>query len=266
MIAWCGSRADGLGWLSHRCGSMDELKVVETISIDAVAAICRQHPRRLILSVENRLSYPSAEIEYLQRSWPEVPYALALSSWFDGSRRTGIGPTGRLQLAWYRWWDGWRTWLRGRNTQILNPWPQIVLSRECVALEGAKSTAPFGIILSHCRQTAAGWQAGLEGSQDSAQVITLKELLAFLEIAPIEPGWVLWDDSCLDTSSGVDCLADVCDLFAAIRKSFPTSVILAATSMPRWSDWQKWSEAGANELIAKPSQGILLQEILSAGN
>ena len=262
MIAWCGSRADGLGWLSSRCGALDALEVFETLSIEALDIICSQHPRRLILAVDNRLSYPMAEIGYLQRSWPEVPWALALGSWFDGSRRTGMGATSHLSLPWYRWWDGWRPWLGASNADLLDPWPQLVNTRSRSIPTSGVSIRSSGVILSHCRQTAEGWQAGLEFPQANSQILTLREFRSFVQAASIEPGWILWDDSCLNTFSGVECLSDVWGLFRAIRARFPGSVILAATSMPRWSDWQQWKAAGANELLAKPSQGILLEEIL----
>ena len=241
---------------------MDTLEVFEALSIEALEVICSQHPQRLILAVENRLSYPTAEIQYLQRSWPEIPWALAVGSWFDGSRRTGIGATSYLSLPWYRWWDGWRPWLGESNAELLNPWPQLVRTRLNDSLDAAKSPASFGLILCNCRQTAAAWQAGLEYQPDNTRMFTLSEFRSFVQAASIEPDWILWDDSCLNTFFGVACLSDVCGLFVEIRARFPTSVILAATSMPRWSDWQQWMAAGANELIAKPCQGVLLAEIV----
>jgi hypothetical protein len=263
MIAWCGSRAEGLGWLSDRCGSIEELEFSETLSIEAVDAICNQHPRRLILSVESRLSYPSAEIRHLQRSWPEVPWALAVGSWFDGSRRTGIGSTRHLTLPWYRWWDGWRPWVGGMNAELLNPWPQTALIRSRdISISGLMSKST-GVILSNCAQTAEGWQAGIERDPDSTHLFTVSEFrFSFTQATGIEPDWILWDDTCLDTFVGPDCLSKVCDLIAAIRERYSDAVILTATSMPRWTDWQQWMLAGANELIAKPSHGILLSEVL----
>ena len=263
MIAWCGSRADGLGWLSDRCGSIDELQAVETLTFESVDEICCQHPRRLMLSVENRLNYPAAEIQHLQRNWPEVPWGLAVGSWFDGSRRTGIGSTSFLSLPWYRWWDGWHPWLSGSNAKLLNPWPQLAFSRSSDRLNSGQLTTSTGVIVCNCRQTAEGWQAGLECDPDHTQLLTLGEFrFRFNQAASIAPDWIFWDDSCLDTFAGPDCLSEACELFAGIRKRFSSSIILAATSMPRWSDWQQWMSAGANELIAKPSHGILLSEVL----
>lgn len=255
MIAWCGTRSDGLGWLCDRSGWIDELDFVESLSVEAVNAICSQYPRRLILSVENRCSYPLTEIQHLQQAWPEIPFALAFGSWFDGSRRTGIGSTSQLSLPWYRWWDGWCQWLTGSNTELLNPWPQAMDIR--LRRSGVDAARSTGIILSNCQQTAAGWQAAVAGDPSSTAILKLSEFRPLLAQATlIAPDWILWDDSCLDTFAGTDCLTEVCDLFTMIRARFPGVVILAATCMPRWSDWQQWMGAGANELIAKPSQGF----------
>jgi len=263
MIAWCGSRGDGLGWLSDRCSSIDVLEIAESKCIEGIDSICNQNPRRLILAVENRLSYPLAEIQHLQRAWPEVPWALAVGSWFDGSRRTGIGATSHLSLPWYRWWDGWRQWLSGSNSELLNLWPRVVHSRSLDTHGSGSLSKSLGVILCDCRQTAAAWQAGLECDPAITQLLTLSEFQWLVgQASAAAPNWILWDDSCLDTFIGADCLVEVGALFTKIRMKFPAAIILAATSMPRWFDWQQWKSAGADELIAKPSQGFLLREIL----
>ena len=272
MIAWCGSRADGLGWLCDRCRSYDNVEIAESICIESIDGICVFKPRRLILSVENRLDYPLAEIQHLQRNWPEIPWALAVGSWFDGSRRTGIGATSHLSLPWYRWWDGWRQWLSGSHAAMLNPWPKIMLSPAIAS--NIAFTEAAGLVLCNCRQTAEGWRAGLEGDPGASQTQwvriesrtrwqTSSDYRALLSQASMtDPDWILWDDSYLDTFAGTDCSASVCSLFAELRERFPTALIVAATCMPRWSDWQQWMMAGANEIIAKPTQGILLREVL----
>jgi hypothetical protein len=263
MIAWCGSQAEGLGWLSARCNSIDEVKLTESISIQSIDAMCTLHPRRLILSVENRLDYPLAEIQHLQRNWPEVPFALAVGSWFDGSRRTGIGATSHLSLPWYRWWDGWQQWLVGSNAKLLNPWPQVNLNCSLVGLVSRPFTTTTGVILSNCRHTAEGWRAGFKVDPDRAHVVTSRAFPIYLsQVVSLTPDWVLWDDTCLDTFAGTDCRSEVVELFRTIRARFPDVVLLAATSMPRWEDWQQWMLAGANELIPKPSQSSLLAEEL----
>lgn len=260
MIAWCGSRADGLSWLSERCISIDEVNATESLSIESLNAICEQHPRRLILAIENRIDYPIEAIQHLQRSWPEVPLAVAVSSWFDGSRRTGLGAREHLSLPWYRWWDGWRPWLIGSDTALLNPWPA---SHSFLNRASHQTNAP-GVIVSNCRATAEGWLTGLECSPDHANLLTLDEFNHYFDdAATTEPEWILWDDTCLDTYQGSDCLSTVSEWIIELRKRFPDAVLLMATSMPRWSDWQSWMLAGANELVAKPSRGVTLSEVIA---
>ena len=260
MIAWCGSRSDGLGWLSERCGSLDELKQVDTFTSEAIDAACSQHPRRLILAVENRHDYPLETIQYLQRVWPEVPFAIALGSWFDGSRRTGIGATSHFCLPWYRWWDGWFSWVRSSNaSQNLNP-------------ETEHSAS--GIIICDCQQTATGWREAI-GADSPVQSLTATEFRKWLQRmnagelstsdeTASELNWILWDDTCLNTFIGSECLGEVCSLFTRIRDQFPNVAILAAAAGPRWDEWQQWSAAGADELIAKPSYRISLHAIVSS--
>lgn len=245
MIAWCGSRADGLRWLSDRCGSTDEVHFTESISLESIDSACNRNPHRLILAVENRLYYPSTEIQHVQRSWPEVPFALAVGSWFDGGRRTGIGSTCHLSLPWYRWWDGWRPWLSGSNVELLNPWPRVMLGRILETADSQSLDKTFGVIMCDCRQTAVAWQAGLDSNLANIQLLTSSEFPELVaQPTDLAPHWILWDDSCLKTYVGADCPSIVDQLFTTIRKKFPEAIIIAATCMPRWSDWQQWALAG----------------------
>ena len=266
MIAWCGSSSDGLAWLRERCHSLDHMLTDETLSIASLDALCDQHPQRLIVAIENRLSYPEAEIHHLQRTWPEVPFALALASWFDGSRRTGIGTVSHLSLPWYRWWDGWKPWLSGSQAELLNPWPRVLPPAPRQQTTSSSST---GLIISNCVQTGEAWKVALAGTSAdqirvaTVQVLTLAEFQSQLA-SPLStpPDWILWDDSSLDTSIGSTCLSDVCELFSSIRNRYPQVFLIVATSMPRWTDWQEWNASGVNELLAKPSQGLQIAEML----
>ncbi len=264
IVAWCGPRSDGLGWLSDRCVAVGTLKVAETLSTDALDELCTQNPRRLILSVENRLWYPLDEVQYLQRAWPEIPLAVALGSWFDGSRRTGIGSTAQLCLPWYRWWDGWHPWLSGSNSGLLDAWPHAKFQHP-----GSCSTSPsFGHVVCNCLQTAAGWIASFKTQSADATVFTLGDYQAMLNETwstdSAYPDWILWDDSCLNTAGTEGNAAQVGDLLSAARNKFPNAMVIAATCMPRWHDWQRWQDWGADELLGKPSQGFSLQQLLSS--
>ena len=272
MIAWCGSSSDGLSWLRERCSSLGNLQSDKSLSIEALDAICHQHPRRLILAVDNRLSFPVAEIHYLQRTWPEIPWALAVGSWFDGSRRTGIGAGSQLSLPWYRWWDGWKPWLSGSQSELLNPWPRMVPTSDLITAhrQHAASSNSTGIIISNCTQSGEAWKAAFEGNSANSnqpatvQSLTLSQFQSQLGHATTPaPNWILWDDSSLNTFAGLECMSDVCALFSSIRKHYPNVLLIAATSMPRWSEWQEWMASGANELLVKPNHGVGLREIFS---
>jgi hypothetical protein len=265
MIAWCGSRADGLGWLGDRCSSIDDVEISESICLKSIDLLCTRNPRRLILAVENRLAYPLAEIQHLQRNWPEIPLALAVGTWFDGSRRTGIGVTCHLSLPWYRWWDGWQPWLSVGNAELLNSWPKAAIRRAAHRAGGSSGVA--GIVLSNCQQTAEGWRIGLGCAPESSRWLRLAEFQTRFSQADLPaPDWILWDDSCLDTLGGADSISDVGRLFADIREGFPGALILAATCMPRWCDWRQWELAGADQLLAKPTSGVLLWEIIQVAD
>lgn len=275
MIAWCGSSSEGLGWLKTRCTSLDHVATNESLSIAALDTICQKHPRRLILAVENRISYPIDEINHLQRTWPEVPWALAVGTWFDGSRRTGIGPQNHLCLPWYRWWDAWKPWINGTNAESLNPWPRMTYNVESAAAKAHHTDTPQttlgtlpGIIISSCKETGAGWKAALESSGHNSarrftvEILSVQQFRSKLGQATNDPpAWILWDDTSSNTFAGAEGLCHVCLFFESIRKLYPHVLIIAATSMPRWSLWQAWMAAGADELLAKPIYGVQLSEL-----
>ena len=268
IVAWCGSRSDGLGWLSERCAAIESLKFAESLSVEALDELCSQHPRRLILSVENRLCYPLDEVHYLQRVWPEVPFAVAMGSWFDGSRRTGVGSTAHLSMPWFRWWDGWYPWLTGSDSGLLDAWPHMRLQ----VSESCQPSPSFGHVVCNCRQTAAGWMASLSSQGAGAMTFTFGEYCTRLAIHNPDiatdanwanPDWVLWDDTCLNSFCGASAMAETSEWIARVRQVFPTAAILAAIQSPRCIDWRKWVASGANELIAKPTCSVPLRAMLA---
>ncbi len=73
--------------------------------------------QRVIISLTRRLDIGPL-MESLTTVSTEIPTAIALGEWFDGSRRTGHGETPWLQLPWHRYWDAWRLWLNTPSPQL----------------------------------------------------------------------------------------------------------------------------------------------------
>ncbi len=265
-VAWCGSRSDGLGWLSDRIASFAFVDFHEQLCIEALDALCQQHPRRLILSVENRVDYPRELISHLRRAWPEIPLAVAVGSWFDGSRRTGVGAVDHLLLPWYRWLDGFLPWLSPHaSPRLLGMWPRV--SGESTS-ESESSREARGVIVCNCQTTADGWLAALrlgalKSCRERTSVYAMHTIVSSDKPAEESVDWILWDDSCLDTFSGSHCHYSATEQLTLLRRFFPDAKLIAATSMPRWIDWQQWILAGADELIAKPNLGVRIGDLTS---
>lgn len=156
---------------------------------------------RIVVACVNRLDYPVELIDFLQQTCPEIPLALASDSWWDGRRRTGLPTPGQLSLPWYRWWDGWVDWLEGRSPALFEAapaaWP--VLSSQ----GAAAATGMRGLIVGNCRQTTAAWALVANTAGHTSECISWQR---FQQQFPTQwtrplPHWVLWDDTCLDTSA-----------------------------------------------------------------
>jgi hypothetical protein len=268
MIAWCGSSHDGLSWLRSRFENADEVQVRGEVNCAAIDELCSHHPRRLTLAIDARVDYPLREIQHLTHAWPEIPWGVAVSSWHDGARRTGIGSTSHLTLPWYRWWDGWYQWLTTSDANLLGPWPRIssALTQNCC---NRPPVSLHGLILCNCHRTSIGWCQSLpreiaakdDETSSKLQVpmqLTTRQLPDWLAAPTFIPRWILWDDSCLDSFQIVKHVDGPCNLFATLKKHFPNSMLILATDLPCWAGWQQWMNAGADELIAKPSPGMPL--------
>ncbi|MEO8270487.1 MAG: hypothetical protein ABI557_12260, partial [Aureliella sp.] len=170
---------------------------------------------RIVIASVNRLDYPFELIEWLQRVCPEVPLALACDSWWDGWRRTGLKSRLHLSLPWYRWWDGWVDWLQGRTLQLYEPAPvDWCLLTDAPHAHSLATNPPLsrGLIVGNCRQTLAAWKLAAEASGYSADSVSeqayqqqVQDLLKSNDKnrAAFTPQWILWDDSCLDTTPTV---------------------------------------------------------------
>lgn len=273
---WLGPRSDGLGWLFDRIqrfhvplhGPLQMIVPAACVDTAAVARLVEGGLDRLVLACSDRLSFPVEELAWLQQNCPEIPVALAVDQWWDGSRRSGIGSAGQVQLPWYRWWDGWTGWLCGLTPEWYAPCP---LPQQQIGETGAahpmKLTPALceGVVVANCRQSGEAWV--LAGQACGANV----RLLAAADFAAAGPeiralaGWVLWDDSCMDSCQGWAAERQSSEFFGGLGDDSHWQLAIAALSMPRLDAWRQLevSFPGRFEMLAKPSNGLALSRLLA---
>jgi hypothetical protein len=270
-IAWCGPRSDGLEWLHQQFADVEALATSEDLSCNTVDELCNGSPRRLVISVASRLDYPQRVIDHLRRNWPEIPWALAVSTWLDGSRRTGIGNVNHLQWPWYRWWDCWFPWLGSSHSDLFGPFPRI----SSLLADPALQNVPPGILVCNCPQTMESWRRSISSPEDRLQdkspVVEMTQVQfanwlngdhKFSE-ATESAEWLLWDDTCLGGRDDANTMNAACQLFQQLRTKSSIRRMIIAISMPRWHDWQRCHQAGADDLLAKPCIGLPIARVLA---
>lgn len=241
-ILWWGPNSGSLSWLYNRiaamCGGGDsrfELqRIPEAENIDLAAEFVERGVDRFIVACENRWDYPADELREFSIQFPDVPVALAMSDWWLGSRRTGIfhqNTLPHISLAWFRWWDGWVTWLQGESPTMFGPFPSNL---------GVEQLDDF---------RKSGFR-NLKPENRNAH----------------EPPDILWDDSRLPTSAATTYAQSqdlsklhekrirlAIDELSALAAQQPTAQIWVAWTQPIWSDIRQLEEAGlVFELLAKP--------------
>lgn len=239
---------------------------------------------RLIVACRNRWDYPELDMRRLAAERCDVPLALATSDWWLGWNRTGVGhlqTLPHLSLPWYRWWDGWAAWLCGRHAEMYGPFPNLISGirpasqmavqvlctlnsgltekTESLSCQTDRSAAVPGLVLADCSITAQSWVSAVGGvairvqdlfskSQDH-QAAALKQL-----------DWIIWDDSCLCTSRGVQQArqAAIEQLQTVVDRHSSTRLWLGLTQ-PRWDDIVAYQQAGLKfDLLVKPFYGFVL--------
>lgn len=311
-----GSPSGGLAWLRQRMQSFpmeqSAIAIVEYPWLEAshtTSSPQRQQlleridggVERIVIACANRLDYPTELIELLQHVCPEIPLVLACDSWWDGWRRTGLKTRSHLSLPWYRWWDGWVDWLQGRTPQLFEPAPaewSLLASAARNSAASIHKPPARGLIVGNCRQTLAAWSLAATAAGYPVDCISAKAYQRQVQPLPpsSRPGWVLWDDSCLDTAPLVVAgklsdnnfdarLANASDMAQAeqpdgraVREFFETLqtftpadlpaessehiVGIVAVSLPR-ADWaQQLCGTPGRELLVKPNSGQGLTRLL----
>ncbi len=133
-LIWIGPADGGLGWLQAMtrrfCKDVyttRRMSRVEQVSgFEELFRLAGHGTQRVIWTCQNRWDYPLQELSSFIAEFPDVPVGVAVSDWWLGWRRTGIGhlePLPHVCLPWFRWWDGWFDWLAGNVPSMLGPFP-----------------------------------------------------------------------------------------------------------------------------------------------
>lgn len=292
-VAWLGPAHGGLGWLYRQlaktCSAIPAIEVHRFPAADKTTMqkiLNDGGVDRVLCACSTRVDYPREAIEFSLRNYPEVPLAVACESWWDGSRRSGMGIVPHLSLPWYRWWDGWSVWLEGNAPEQFGPcqnspapWVRSSWFTQPARYRDVRfhsHEGGCGIVIGNCRQTCNTWRRlathglGLTFRDNSSRVIEVEVIswagyLARLHSKdfPHRISWVLWDDSCLDTSAACQGAAATMEQFFELTAPvFESSLLIAAISMPRAYQWLARPGSDQHEFIVKPDSGQALIRLL----
>ncbi len=239
---------------------------------------------RMIVACRNRWDYPELDMRRLAADRCDVPLALATSDWWLGWSRTGVGhlqTLPHLSLPWYRWWDGWAAWLCGRHSEMYGPFPSLIsgirtacpmalqdLGRfnsgrlkntETLSCQTDRSAAVPGLVLADCSISAQSWASAVGGVAMRAK--------DYFNKSPDHPAdalkqvdWIIWDDSCLCTSHGVQKARQVAiEQLLTVAKRHSCARLWLGLNQPRWDDIVAYQQAGLKfDLLVKPFYGFVL--------
>ena len=252
-VGWSGPTSGCFGWLRRRIQETCQVIDLPQEETDPEGI------ERWVFSSRDRLSLPTSAL--LDRG---IPVAVAANAWWEGSSRTGLREMPTPVIPWYRWWDGWMGWLQGFEP-LLSPLPPRLVYGLIPDITGSSVAAGCGCIISNCRQTAGVWQHIANSCGQSVEWFTARDIFepAYCPARILKADWVLWDDSSLDNWRGPAAPTHVVEFLKQARLNKPEVTIIAALTSPRWDEWRLLSEAGAQELIAKPAVATVLTQILA---
>lgn len=268
-LIWLGGAQGGLGWLKQRIdGNLQGQRrsAIYHASLDIsgleLGKLVNRGVDRIVLACSDRLSYPRSLATFLQTHCPDVPFALACDNWWDGSRRTGLGPIGHLQLPWYRWWDGWFDWLTGEAAELLGPMPSVWRTTRVSHWPSLSPCA--GLVVGDCYQSRQAWTEAAKQLGSGVRTCSSRACQRQVEQDPqwlADFQWVLWDDSCLSTAQNPRVAeASIADFFSSVSRVSPKTVGIVGLGLPRVDLLE--SLGGGVELIAKPCEAAALARLL----
>lgn len=257
----CDAPQDGeLNWLMERladsCAELEHInrsELLEAKGLDNFGSTSSLRSR-IVFCCPDRLSYRPALFHQLARTAPDIPAAIATSSWWEGSIRTGVKHSTLPFIPWYRWHDGWTNWLTGHCPQLFSPLPARPLGRL-----GKSSLAQYCDvhILANDKAIAKSWESYLSSEDLRQRQYTTSSFHGLDECrqagrAP--PELVLWDDSCLGSTPlySPKIQSEIGRQIHSLHQTWPNATLATAFTMPRWETWQTAMSAGADEILGKP--------------
>ena len=285
-VLWIGSDSKEYGWLLGRLRSCPDIAIDCKVGSWSDFQGKTEHKvcHRIVVAAENRCDYPHAQLQELAGSHPEIPVALCLGDYWLGWKRTGAGHLQTLShssIPWFRWWDGWRTWLTGQSSWMFGPFPQdrFVLKGQfpperrnfsgspLSSFSSFQPTAPERLAHHPPRTRVGDTVDGLVLYRGHEARQTLQTMLGannhFFSGKPVDmihqqpelsPAWIYWDDSRLDSWKGsMNCLDAAIGELSTLASRYPTTPIWLALTQPTWQWTQRIWDAGIQfEVLGKP--------------
>lgn len=290
-IAWVGAGSGPCAGLLERIRATRSIHGrpvrVEIFNASDWGAAAQGQHARVILASLTRLDYPWQAIAEYERANLGIPWGVVTGLWQAGSRRTGIGAVSHWQMPWYRWWDGWRSWI---FPELARPGSLCSAQFEAITLpidlaspslvQAKHAGRGHLVIVAGCRETAATWQevaqaAGWQTSQVNPREWTEDAAAGGGQRGPAA---ILWDDSCQDrlptaalpggpgrasqAHSQSQLMPQSVDQCRRLARSYPGVPIVAALAVGHVAAWPDLQAAGASDFFVKPSHALPLAEIL----
>lgn len=264
-ICWLGPIDEELGWLYQKILDFLQAKSAQTCihlihgddSWGQLRQLAHHGVNRVVIACEHRWDYSWEHCRRFTAEFPEIPMALAMSDWWLGARRTGIGhpvQQNHVCLPWFRWWDGWIQWLKGEAESMFGPLPSSI---PCGGPnQQIDSTSKTILLIAKGQEAICSWQMAFKGHRfldKSNKADSVDRPFSWGRDA-CNPDWILWDDSQLNTCHGSEAnLHSATEQLKRLQAEFPGSRLIVAWTAPRWSVIEPFNRAGIHfELLAKP--------------
>lgn len=256
-VVLCDAPISGeLNWLANRFAETVNTREVQGSGwLEEFSSTATSPVSRIVLFCADRLCFPETQLRGIRSRAPDIPVAVAVSSWWEGSSRTGMPNCSWPIIPWHRWHEAWIPWLNGTQHDLHTQPAQRPLGH--LPSEFWRTMSHVGIvgrgsITQAWQELLRSFKVGADGfpPESFARTDASKSCGGFEHLSTL-----LWDDSCLNTAlplSPEQEQNEVADQIQQLLRSCPNAKIVAAFTMPRWDVWQAAMQAGASEIISKP--------------